>query len=131
MATLAPPLASTHSRKERLAAPKPAPAGSRPQKHRMFPIGNLIKVPLRVLSPPKATGMVGSVRSLKSTPLNDVKLADVIANKHLSPLSLKDFEVSVVDRILRTGVRSELTRASHNDARRTRPGLPRVQRVLG
>lgn len=92
MATLAPPLSSTQSRKDRLAPPKPTPAGSRPSKHRMFPLVNLVKVPLRVLSPPKATGMVGSVRSLKSTPLNDVKLADVIANKHLSPLSLKDFE---------------------------------------
>ncbi|GAA5904864.1 uncharacterized protein JCM6883_004891 [Sporobolomyces salmoneus] len=92
MATLAPPLSSTRSRKERLAPPRPSPAGARPVKHRMFPLMNLVKVPLRVLSPPKATGMVGSVRSLKSTPLNDVKLADVIANKHLSPLSLKDFE---------------------------------------
>ncbi|GAA6006325.1 hypothetical protein JCM11491_004914 [Sporobolomyces phaffii] len=91
MSTLAPPLASTRS-KNRLATPAPTPAGFRPKKERMFPLANLIKVPLRVLSPPKATGMVGSVRSLKSTPMNDVKLADVIANKHLSPLSLKDFE---------------------------------------
>ncbi|GAA5931801.1 uncharacterized protein JCM15063_001571 [Sporobolomyces koalae] len=91
MATLAPPLASTKSQ-GRLAVPRPAPAGSRPTKNPMFPLMNLVKVPIRVLSPPKATGMVGSVRSFKSTPLNDVKLADVIANKHLSPLSLKDFE---------------------------------------
>lgn len=90
MSTLAPPSATASQ--TRLQPPKPAPAGFRPTKNPMFPLANLIKVPLRVLSPPKATGMIGSVRSFKSTPLNDVRLADVIANKHLSPLSLKDFE---------------------------------------
>ncbi|GAA6062472.1 hypothetical protein JCM10212_000007 [Sporobolomyces blumeae] len=91
MATLAPP-AAAGTAKRRLQAPSPAPAGARPKKNPMFPLLNLVKVPLRVLSPPKATGMVGSVRSFKSTPLNDVRLADVIARKHLSPLTLKDFE---------------------------------------
>jgi len=56
----------------------------------------VLKVPVRVLKPPKATGMVGSVRSLRSTPMSDVRLEDVIANKHLSPLSLKDFEGHLV-----------------------------------
>ncbi|BGP53714.1 hypothetical protein JCM8202_003644 [Rhodotorula sphaerocarpa] len=76
-----------------LLTPPPAPASSRPIRHKWtYPVWNLVKVPLRILSPPKATGMVGSVRSLKATPILDVRLADVIANKHLSPLSLKDFE---------------------------------------
>ncbi|TNY20734.1 Proteophosphoglycan ppg4 [Rhodotorula diobovata] len=102
MASLAPPPASStgkssNSSNEKghrnLQVPAPAPASSRPVKQpNQLPLLNLVKVPLRVLSPPKATGMVGSVRSLKATPLNDVRLADVIANKHLSPLSLKDFE---------------------------------------
>lgn len=74
--------------------PKPTPAGTHPKRGHPFPVWNLLRLPVRIFSPPKATGMVGSVRSFKATPLNDVKLADVIANKHLSPLSLKDFEVS-------------------------------------
>jgi len=75
----------------------PLPAGSRPKKNpNPFPVLNVIKVPLRVLKPPKVTGMVGSVRSLRSTPMSDVRLEDVIANKHLSPLSLKDFEGHLV-----------------------------------
>ncbi|BGP13599.1 hypothetical protein JCM10213_007775 [Rhodosporidiobolus nylandii] len=99
MASLAPPTsASKHggavpSKGGHLQVPKSVPAGSRPVKHaNQFPILNLIKVPLRILAPPTATGMVGSVRSFKATPMNDVRLNDVIANKHLSPLSLKDFE---------------------------------------
>ncbi|GAA5844282.1 hypothetical protein JCM11251_003751 [Rhodosporidiobolus azoricus] len=95
MASLAPPSASKGSApgKGNLSVPKPVPASSRPVKQpNQLPVLNLIKVPFRIFMPPKATGMVGSVRSLKSTPLNDVRLADVIANKHLSPLSLKDFE---------------------------------------
>ncbi len=75
----------------------PLPAGSRPKKNaNQFPVLNVLKVPARVFSPPKATGMVGSVRSLRSTPMSDVRLEDVIANKHLSPLSLKDFEGHLV-----------------------------------
>ncbi|GAA6026761.1 hypothetical protein JCM8097_005842 [Rhodosporidiobolus ruineniae] len=94
MATLAPPSTSkAQPTKGRLNVPRPSPAGFRAQKHPFtYPIWNLYKVPLRIFTPPKATGMVGSVRSFKATPLNDVRLADVIANKHLSPLSLKDFE---------------------------------------
>ena len=102
MSTLAPPSSTSSPSKStfgekghrNLKPPAPVPASSRPVKQKnQLPLLNLVKVPLRVLSPPKATGMVGSVRSLKATPLNDVRLADVIANKHLSPLSLKDFEV--------------------------------------
>lgn len=89
MSTLAPP-----QQPQKLRKVQPQPAGLRPKKGHPFPVWNLIRVPIRVLSPPKATGMVGSVRSFKSTPFTDVRLADVIANKHLSPLSLKDFEVS-------------------------------------
>ncbi|GAA5890870.1 hypothetical protein JCM8208_003079 [Rhodotorula glutinis] len=101
MSSLAPPSPSSSPSKSNfgekghrnLKLPAPVPASSRPVKQKnQLPLLNLVKVPLRVLSPPKATGMVGSVRSLKATPLNDVRLADVIANKHLSPLSLKDFE---------------------------------------
>ncbi|GAA6016931.1 hypothetical protein JCM10207_007851 [Rhodosporidiobolus poonsookiae] len=96
MSTLAVPSAGkggAAGKAKGLQVPKPVAASSRPVKHpNQFPILNLIKVPLRILSPPKSTGMVGSVRSFKATPLNDVRLADVIANKHLSPLSLKDFE---------------------------------------
>lgn len=95
MASLAPPssISKGQTGAKGLQVPKSLPAGSRPVKHKnQLPVLNLVKVPLRILSPPKATGMVGSVRSLKSTPLNDVRLNDVIANKHLSPLSLKDFE---------------------------------------
>lgn len=118
----------------KLRRPAPSPAGPRVKRNHPFPAWNLIKVPIRVLQPPAATGMVGSVRSFSATPLSDVKvrknpqchlfsdlttaydrtlsshfpilacharrsprpfsfqLADVIANKHLSPLSLKDFE---------------------------------------
>ena len=90
-ATLAPPQPQAQAKLRRA---QPQPAGLRPKKGHPFPVWNLIKVPIRVLRPPKATGMVGSVKSLKATPLTDVRLADVIANKHLSPLSLKDFEVS-------------------------------------
>ncbi|GAA5920231.1 hypothetical protein JCM1841_000432 [Sporobolomyces salmonicolor] len=91
MASLASPTGSVKG--GRLQKPRPVPAGSRPKKlPDQFPVAELIRVPLRVLSPPKATGMVGSVMSMKATPINDVRLADVIANKHLSPLSLKDFE---------------------------------------
>lgn len=98
MATLAVPAPSSAARIDSkysgMEVPPPVPASSRPIRHRFtYPIWNLVKVPVRLLSPPKATGMVGSVRSLKATPLTDVRLADVIANKHLSPLSLKDFEV--------------------------------------
>lgn len=78
----------------KLRRPRPTPAGTHPKRGHPFPVWNLIRLPVRILSPPKATGMVGSVRSFKATPLTDVKLADVIANKHLAPLSLKDFEVS-------------------------------------
>ncbi|GAA5978609.1 hypothetical protein JCM10908_004421 [Rhodotorula pacifica] len=96
MATLTVPTstpAPVNSKHRGLQVPPPTPASSRPIRHKFtYPIWNLIKVPVRLLSPPKATGMVGSVRSLKATPLTDVRLADVIANKHLSPLSLKDFE---------------------------------------
>ncbi|GAA5896602.1 hypothetical protein JCM6882_005738 [Rhodosporidiobolus microsporus] len=96
MTSLAPPTASKGTatgKGARLQVPKSLPAGSRPVKHaNQFPILNLVKVPLRIFAPPKSSGMVGSVRSFKATPLNDVRLADVIANKHLSPLSLKDFE---------------------------------------
>ncbi|KWU44986.1 hypothetical protein RHOSPDRAFT_29009 [Rhodotorula sp. JG-1b] len=97
MATLAVPAPSSAARIDSkyrgMEVPPPVPASSRPIRHRFtYPIWNLVKVPVRLLSPPKATGMVGSVRSLKATPLTDVRLADVIANKHLSPLSLKDFE---------------------------------------
>ncbi|BGP37678.1 hypothetical protein JCM10450v2_001602 [Rhodotorula kratochvilovae] len=98
MASLAPPSASSakatgDAQHRNLQVPRPVPASSRPMKQpNQLPILNLVKVPFRILSPPKASGMVGSVRSLKSTPLNDVRLNDVIANKHLSPLSLKDFE---------------------------------------
>ncbi|GAA5868883.1 hypothetical protein JCM8547_002855 [Rhodosporidiobolus lusitaniae] len=93
MASLAAPSKGAPAHKANLSVPKSLPAGSRPVKHKnQFPILNLLKVPYRIFAPPKATGMVGSVRSLKATPLNDVRLADVIANKHLSPLSLKDFE---------------------------------------
>lgn len=100
MSTLAVPSfapASVDSRDHRnLRTPPPGPASSRPIRHKFtYPVWNLIKVPVRILKPPKATGMVGSVRSLKATPLMDVRLDDVIANKHLSPLSLKDFEVSL------------------------------------
>ncbi|GAA5879877.1 hypothetical protein JCM3774_002267 [Rhodotorula dairenensis] len=100
MATLAVPAAlpastpaSIDPKCRGFQVPPPTPASSRPVRHRYtYPIWNLVKVPVRLLSPPKATGMVGSVRSLKATPLTDVRLDDVIANKHLSPLSLKDFE---------------------------------------
>lgn len=93
--SLAPPKSGASPVKgSKLRRPHPQPASSRPTKlPNQLPVLNLIKVPLRIFSPPKATGMVGSVRSLKATPMNDVRLADVIANKHLSPLSLKDFEV--------------------------------------
>ncbi|KAI5481535.1 regulator of G protein signaling superfamily protein [Pseudohyphozyma bogoriensis] len=75
----------------RLRKPIPAPAGLRPKKSRyQLPVWNLIYVPKRLLIPPKNS--VGSVRSFSNTPLADVKLADVLNNKHLSPLSLKDFE---------------------------------------
>ncbi|GAA5896509.1 hypothetical protein JCM5296_000687 [Sporobolomyces johnsonii] len=91
MASLASPTGSVKG--GRLQKPRPVPAGSRPKKlPNQFPVAELVRVPWRVLSPPKATGMVGSVMSMKATPINDVRLADVIANKHLSPLSLKDFE---------------------------------------
>lgn len=98
MATLAVPSQSRSTaidpNHRGLQVPPPTPASSRPVRHRYtYPIWNLVKVPVRLLAPPKATGMVGSVRSLKATPLTDVRLDDVIANKHLSPLSLKDFEV--------------------------------------
>ena len=98
MATLAVPAPSMTARIDSkysgMEVPPPVPASSRPIRHTLtYPIWNLVKVPVRLLSPPKATGMVGSVRSLKATPLTDVRLDDVIANKHLSPLSLKDFEV--------------------------------------
>ncbi|GAA5967386.1 hypothetical protein JCM8115_006124 [Rhodotorula mucilaginosa] len=97
MATLAVPAPSSAARIDSkysgMEVPPPVPASSRPIRHTLtYPIWNLVKVPVRLLSPPKATGMVGSVRSLKATPLTDVRLDDVIANKHLSPLSLKDFE---------------------------------------
>ncbi|KAK4048760.1 hypothetical protein OIV83_004526 [Microbotryomycetes sp. JL201] len=95
MATLAPVPAKTgHGRKptKLQRRPSPTPAGPRPKRNHPFPALNLLRLPKRILSPPKPTGMVGSVRSFKATPLTDVKLADVIANKHLSPLSLKDFE---------------------------------------
>ncbi|POY70142.1 hypothetical protein BMF94_6725 [Rhodotorula taiwanensis] len=103
MSTLAVPSsapASVDSRDHRnLRTPPPGPASSRPIRHKFtYPVWNLIKVPVRILKPPKATGMVGSVRSLKATPLMDVRLDDVIANKHLSPLSLKDFEGYLVYR---------------------------------
>ncbi|BGP22563.1 proteophosphoglycan ppg4 [Rhodotorula toruloides] len=94
MASLAPPSSpAPHKAHRNLDVPRPQPASSRPRKApHQLPVWNLVKVPFRLLSPPKATGMVGSVRSLKATPMSDVRLADVIANKHLSPLSLKDFE---------------------------------------
>lgn len=95
MASLAPPSSSAPSKVHRnLETPRPQPASARPRKlPHQLPVWNLAKVPFRLFSPPKATGMVGSVRSLKATHMSDVRLADVIANKHLSPLSLKDFEV--------------------------------------
>lgn len=133
MASLAPPLASIQS-KGRLAPPRPVPAGSRPTKNPMFPLLNLVKVPLRVLSPPKATGMVGSVRSLKSTPMSDVKLADVIANKHLSPLSLKDFEVSRSGSFAPTPVAFPFLPFlpfADSFSIRMSSGIPRLQGVLG
>ncbi|KAK4052995.1 hypothetical protein OIO90_004119 [Microbotryomycetes sp. JL221] len=94
--TLAPPAVNHGSSARKLTKlqrrPTPQPAGPRPSRGNPFPYKNLLRLPKRILMPPKATGMVGSVRSFKSTPLTDVKLADVIANKHLAPLSLKDFE---------------------------------------
>ncbi|SGY40135.1 BQ5605_C003g02328 [Microbotryum silenes-dioicae] len=74
------------------------PASSRPAKTDAFNLKYLLRLPIRIFSPPKASGMIGSVRSLRATPLNDVRLADVIENKHLSPLSLKDFEGYLVFR---------------------------------
>lgn len=101
MATLAPPASSTGARKPTKLQRRPSPsaADARPKRApHSFPVWKLINVPKRILVPPKATGMVGSVRSFKATPLADVKLADVIANKHLAPLSLKDFEGYLVYR---------------------------------
>ncbi|SCZ95973.1 BZ3500_MvSof-1268-A1-R1_Chr8-1g09919 [Microbotryum saponariae] len=74
------------------------PASSRPAKTDAFNLKYLLRLPIRIFSPPKASGMIGSVRSLRATPLNDVRLADVIENKHFSPLSLKDFEGYLVFR---------------------------------
>ncbi|GAA5821183.1 hypothetical protein JCM3770_002270 [Rhodotorula araucariae] len=97
MTSLAPPAAASAKANaeavhRNLQVPRPVPASSRPVKKQKKELANLVKVPLRILSPPKASGMVGSVRSLKATSMSDVRLNDVIANKHLSPLSLKDFE---------------------------------------
>ena len=76
----------------KLQRPPPAPAGLRPLKAKnQLPLLNLFWVPKRIFVPPKPT--VGTVRSFKSTPLAEVRLEDVLDNKHLAPLSLKDFEV--------------------------------------
>ena len=65
----------------------PLPAGSRPKKNpNPFPVLNVIKVPLRVLKPPKVTGMVGSVRSLRSTPMS-VTLGRYRQQAPLAPLA--------------------------------------------
>ncbi|KAM0754049.1 Proteophosphoglycan ppg4 [Meredithblackwellia eburnea MCA 4105] len=96
MSTLAP---STIGAKKgnRLRKPLPTPAGLRPQKAKyQLPVWNLIYVPKRIFVPPKPS--VGSVRSFKSTLLSEVRLDDVLANKHLAPLSLKDFEGHLVYR---------------------------------
>ena len=88
MSSLSPPAVPSKQ------ARPPQPASSRPRKlANQLPLRDLWRVPVRLLSPPKATGMVGSVRSLAATPIGEVKLQDVLDNKHLSPLSLKDFEV--------------------------------------
>ncbi|KAL8290488.1 hypothetical protein RQP46_002746 [Phenoliferia psychrophenolica] len=99
MSTAASPTTNATSPKKpnKLQRPPPAPAGLRPLKAKnQLPVLNLIYVPKRIFVPPKLT--VGSVRSFKSTPLAEVRLEDVVANKHLAPLSLKDFEGHLVFR---------------------------------
>ena len=93
MSTEIPPSVVASPRKaKKLQRSPPAPAGLRPLKAKnQLPVLNLIYVPKRIFIPPKPT--VGSVRSFKSTPLSEVRLSDVVQNKHLAPLSLKDFEV--------------------------------------
>lgn len=56
-----------------------------------FSIHGLLTLPRRLCAPPPTT-RVGKVRSFASTPILDVTLEDVLARKHLPPLSLKDFE---------------------------------------
>ena len=56
-----------------------------------FSFQALLTLPHRLCTPPPAA-KVGKVRSLAATPILDVSLEDVLARKHLPPLSLKDFE---------------------------------------
>ncbi|KAK4699408.1 hypothetical protein P7C70_g6854, partial [Phenoliferia sp. Uapishka_3] len=98
MTTTSPtPATQVNSPQHPVDLPSQAPAGLRPQKAKsQLPVLNLIYVPKRIFVPPKPS--VGTVRSFKSTPLSEVRLEDVLANRHLSPLSLKDFEGHLVFR---------------------------------
>jgi hypothetical protein len=57
-----------------------------------FPLRNLFRAPHRLLHP-LVDNNVGALGSTKRTALGDVKLAEVLAGKYMSPLSLKDFEM--------------------------------------
>lgn len=96
MATLAPSLVGPPSSSKSL---RPLPAGTRPRPNPIqFPFRELLRLPVRLLYSPtlSAEAAAEELGSARRTTLRDVTLADVLAGKYLSPLSLKDFEVSSV-----------------------------------
>ncbi|ORY88201.1 hypothetical protein BCR35DRAFT_301726 [Leucosporidium creatinivorum] len=95
--TLAPPPSFTPRPRARVAQP----AGLRPAPNAtQFPFRNLLRLPARVFYPPslQAEAAAEKVGSATRTELREVQLADVLAGKYLSPLSLKDFEGHLVFR---------------------------------
>lgn len=79
--------------------------------HSTYRFKNLLSLPRRLFCPPPSgsgepsgdkkgsccsgiatTPTVGLVRRLHRTPITEVRLQDVLDNKHLPPLTLKDFE---------------------------------------
>lgn len=93
-------------------APRPRraqPAGLRPAPNSVqFPFRNILRIPARAFYPPtlQAEAAAEKVGSATRTDLRDVQLADVLAGKYLSPLSLKDFEVRFIFGSIIASVRS-------------------------